>query len=455
MTAIVTMGTRVMNAEEIVSSFSNTSPDKYYLFIGKPTQWADEQLPDTPIDTLKEEVKVRRDIMALDRIVESDVCLGILRRDWTTNRYYDIYRHDYGLAGVAGVNLVDGSPTQPESLTDANFYVVTDDFNVYMCMWNNNGGISTVKPTGKSTSIITTADGYQWKYLMSISSADTLKFSSTNFIPVRRITTAPSIADPYYSQWEVRAAAVPGTINRILVSASGSGYPVSTSFAVTVIGDGTGCTAVANTNSSGNITSVTVTNIGLGYSWAEVQITGGSNAVANPIIAPRGGYGYDPVTMLGAHYSLIGVQLPYDADDFPSVNEYRRIGVLRSPYNYGSTTVATAATLNATRILNCTLGTIGTFAQDEEIVGSTSGARATVVSAASNKLSTIQIGTQRGAFTVNETITGVTSGATCILSSITQPEVDTRSGDIVYLEHRRPISRQPDQVESIKIIIES
>lgn len=455
MPAIITLGTRILNSEQLTASFSDSSDDKHYLFIGRSTEWADDLLPPSPTDSFKTDVESRRYMLSLQRISEADVSLGILRRDWTIGRFYDFYRHDYGLPGVEGVNLEDGTPTVIDSVTDANYFVMTDEFNIYMCLWNNNGSVSTVKPTGTSTSIISTADGYQWKYMYSVPPADVLKFSSTNFIPVKRVESNPGIASQYYPQWEVRAAAVAGTINRILVENSGSGFTPSTSFPITILGDGSGCTAVANTNSSGEISSFTVTNIGSGYTWASVSIPGGSGAVANPIIAPRGGYGFDPITQLNAIYTLIGVQLPTTGQDFPSSNEYRTIGVMRSPKVFGSDTVATAATLNANKLLNLNLGYSGTFEADEVITGSTSGATATVVAFDDAKVRIVQVESQRGTFTVGETVTGASSASSGIVGSITQPEVNINTGEVIYLEHRRPIHRQPDQVEIVKIIVES
>lgn len=455
MTAIITMGTRILNAEQMKKSFDNSSNDKNYLFIGKPTPWVDDNIPMEPSDSSKSDTDVRRDILAMQRISESDVSLGILRRDWTLGRYYDFYRSDYGESGVTGINLEDGNATTPNSLDEANYYVVTDEFNVYMCMWNGNGAPSTIKPTGRSTSIISTADGYQWKYMYTVAASDILKFVSTSFIPIKRVESNPGVSSQYYDQWEVRAAAVPGTINRILVKNGGSGYPSSSTFPITVIGDGVGCTATASTNSSGSVSSVTITAIGSGYTWANVSISGGTGAEFFIITSPRGGYGFDPISQLNARYTLIGVQLPHESGDFPSANEYRRLGVIRSPLNYGTGTIANASTLNANRIINMALGITGVFSADEIVTGMTSGATGTVVDSNSTQVRIVQIGNQRGTFSVGETVVGSSSGASGAVSSITLPEVDASTGDLVYLEHRRPVSRQPDQIETVKIIIES
>jgi len=58
-----------------------------------------------------------------------------------------------------------------------------------------------------------------------------------------------------------------------------------------------------------------------------------------------------------------------------------------------------------------------------------------------------------GVFTSTDTITGGTSGATGTVDQVNTPEVEAYSGDILYLENRRPIARASDQLEDIKVII--
>jgi hypothetical protein len=44
-------------------------------------------------------------------------------------------------------------------LEESNFYVMTDDYNVYKCLDNSNNSVSTEKPLGTSVAPIYTADG--------------------------------------------------------------------------------------------------------------------------------------------------------------------------------------------------------------------------------------------------------------------------------------------------------
>ena len=47
-----------------------------------------------------------------------------------------------------------------------------------------------------------------------------------------------------------------------------------------------------------------------------------------------------------------------------------------------------------------------------------------------------------------------TVNAVVFASGYSNPEIQPDSGDIIYVEHRSPISRASDQTENIKLIIE-
>src|SRR5690606_26687094 len=103
--------------------------------------------------------------------------------------------------------------------TAGSFYVMTDEYHVYKCISNGGFVKSTVKPTGTSTSIIETADGYKWKYMFTLSTANALKYLTPDFIPVDTLS-----ADDGSAQWDVQQAAVDGAIDYIKITAAGSGY---------------------------------------------------------------------------------------------------------------------------------------------------------------------------------------------------------------------------------------
>ena len=49
----------------------------------------------------------------------------------------------------------------------------------------------------------------------------------------------------------------------------------------------------------------------------------------------------------------------------------------------------------------------------------------------------------------NSTLLGVTFS-----SGLAAPEIENNSGDVIYVENRRLITRAPDQIEDIKLVIE-
>jgi len=463
MAAIITNKFRIHNAAQFKEGFSEAAPTQMYLFIGRSQPWTSDAAPDTPVDTVEAEYFNYDDMIAMKRIQSSDVSHAILRRDWTSGKYYDIYRHNYNGSSAQGADIDAGTSTTRATLFDANYFVVTDEYNVYKCLDNRNASnivaASTVKPTGTSTTAFTTADGYVWKYMYSISAADVLKFVSTDFIPVKTLDSNPGSTDSYYSQWLVQAAAVSGAINNVIVTNGGSGY--SSAPTVTIDGDGTGATATA-TVSGGAVTAINITAAGTGYTYVTVSMSGGAGtgAAATAMVSPKGGHGSDPIKELGGFYVIMNVRLEYadGSGDFPVDNDYRRIGIVKDPILYGTTNLATTSTLRATKTLTLQAGVTGTFSVDEVITQTSTGATGRIVSYDSTNRIIYYIkqqGVQNNiAFTTGNNVTGAGSGAVGNVSGLGNPEVAVDSGDIIYFENRRPINRASDQLEDIKIVVE-
>jgi hypothetical protein len=139
------------------------------------------------------------------------------------------------------------------SLKDSNFYVLTDDFNVYKCIWNNNDGISTVKPTGTDIDNLVTTDGYIWKFLYRIPTVVKNKFLTAEYMPVTN-----SITSQFYSG---------GSITEITIEHVGFEYTNP----VTIIdGDGVGADVTANVVSN-EIRSFTINESGGEYTFASAE----------------------------------------------------------------------------------------------------------------------------------------------------------------------------------------
>jgi hypothetical protein len=326
------------------------------------------------------------------------------------------------------------------NILDDDFYVMTDDYHVYKCLFNNNGvGASTTKPTGTSTTVFTTADGYVWKYMYTVSTSDALKFLTNEYIPVRTDAT-------------VQAAAVSGALNIVKVTAGGSGYTSVPT--VTITGDGTGAAATATVN-NGAVTAVIITAAGTGYTIATVSISGGgatTNATARAIIPPKDGHGYNAVEELGGKFVMINVRLDgTESGTLSTENDFRKIGLIRDPYEYGTSTRALSSNYRQTYRYTVSSAT-GNFSLDETVtVGSNT---ATVVEWDSTNKYLYTTKPLPKDFATTTSITGSTSTATGTITAISNPGLASYSGDILYVENRSPISRATDQIEDVKLIIE-
>ena len=424
MASIVTSKFRIHNAQQFYESFSEAANTIMYLFVGKNTAFPNDNVPPTPINsTANIEYTPWRDMYGVKRIQSADVTHAVPRYDWTSGTVYIAY-----------------DDTDVNILTE-NFYVMTEDYNVYKCLFNNAGAASTTKPTGTSTSRFTTADGYVWKFMYTVSTAKALKFLTSDYMPVQTLSS-----DDGTTQWSVQSAAVDGSIEIVKVVSGGSGYGVAPS--VTIVGDGTGATANA-TISSGQVTAVTITNAGSGYTKASVTFSSGA-AAALPIISPRYGHGADPIEEMGAKYIMINVRLDgSESNTISTANEFRQVGIVRDPYLYGTTTRATASSYRQSFRYQMA-AVSGTFSLDETI---TSGSNtASVVEWSSPYLYTTKPVNQN--FANSATATGGTSAATGTIAGITTPGLQPYTGDILYVENRVPISRAADQIEDVKLIIQ-
>lgn len=106
----------------------------------------------------------------------SDVYYMISRNLWQSGTVYDQYDD------AADMSLL-------------NYYVVIDpvsesgDYDVFKCISNNYGAVSTEKPQYNQDIelnhyVLYTADGYAWKYMYSVTSDDVTAYGTTSLFPV-------------------------------------------------------------------------------------------------------------------------------------------------------------------------------------------------------------------------------------------------------------------------------
>jgi hypothetical protein len=488
MPAIITNKFRINNSEQFHESFTEASPNIYYLGLARPQAYGTstrgdgrtdyegtDANPVTPSDTVVTEFTTFDDLLAAKKIASSDVSFAVPRRNWTTGTTYDIYRHDYGefvTGSTSTKNTANGGAT---TLHDANFYVLTTDRNIYKCIDNDGNTASVNEPTGTGNAVITTADGYKWKYMYTMSASQQSNFLSTDFMAVSTNST-------------VSSAAIDGSIDCIKIKSAGSGGTNGT-HSVTIKGDGSSATANVVV-AGGIITEVTMTNVGSGYTFgtvsnAEIVTAGATNltgAELDVIISPKGGHGFNAVQELGGFFVMLNINLEgtesANSGDFHAGNDFRKICLIRDPKASGS--AASASTLRGTKAVRLAASpTPGTFTVDEEINQATTGAVAKVVEwDATNRIlyyiqsrhndAGVDANGNLTAISSTHVITGQSSSATgtpdtgvsatvnnvVFSSGYSASEIDHDSGDVLYIENRAPIQRATDQTENIKLVIE-
>jgi len=485
MPAIITDKFRFHNAEQFSEAFTEASGNTMYLGIGRPQAFATstradsrtenqgtDVAPITPADNVNAQTITFDDMLAAKKITSSDVTFAIPRRNWTSGTVYDEYRHDYG-ERITGTTTAKTANSGASTLFDATFYVLTAARNVYKCLDNNSNAASTVEPTGTDVTILSTADGYKWKYMYTLSASQQANFLSTDFMAVATNST-------------VSSAAVDGAINVIKIKTAGSGGTDGTHTGIAIRGDGSGGVCSV-TVTSGAVTAVTVTSPGTGYTFgtvsnAQIVAAGATSLVGaelDVIIEPKGGHGFNAIEELGGFYVMLNTSLEgtesANTGDVTVANDFRKISLIRDPDAGGS--AASATTLRATKAINLT-GVSGTFTADEEINQASTGAVGKVVEWDSVNSILYYIQTKfndegvdsngnQTAFSGTNAVTGQSSSASgtpttttstinnvSFTSGYSSPEIDHDTGDILYIENRAPITRAADQTENIKLIIE-
>ncbi len=497
MSAIITEKFRSHNATNFYESFTESSPNTYYLFIGKATPFTtgtsggSDSSPSTPADSVSREFYNWDAMIAAKKIPSTDITYALPRRDWSNGTTYDMYDDD-----ISSSNTATSGAT---NLFDSSFYFITSDYRVYKVLDNNGGSAySGSEPTSTSTSPFALG-GYVLKYMYALTASEAAKYLTTDYMPVSDDST-------------VTTAATDGKIESLSVTA-GSGYTDGTYYAA-VYGDGTSAgtssgAIVRITVSSGSIASFGLTagsdttihdggaaytygtvNLGSSYTFSDAALSSsssmgsGTGGAVGVIISPKNGHGYSAINELGGHYVMTATTLTQDeGDDVSTANDFREVGLVVDPTTYGTSTVASASTARMTFAVKFSSSS-GTFDADEKISNS-SGAIGKVVEWDSTnsilyyhqeRFGDYGTNSTTGAYTAfsgTGTITGGTSGATgtpsssstetvtlannntiAFTSGYANPELQPDSGDIIYIENRKPIQRASDQTEDIKLIIE-
>lgn len=428
MSAIITPQFRIQNAQAFIDDVLGGT---FYMAIGRVTPWGEypaegeiaqtDLQPPFPAATSQVINLLWRDLIAGKKIQSDRVQLTVQRWDWESGEVYSRYE------------------SNDEALFRRRFYVLTDEYNIYKCIDNSDGGPSTDKPDHVQ-GLETYSDGYVWAYMGSISIDDVNKFLTEQHMPVRLPGgyTAPTTGGP---------------IHTLSILDGGSGYSVGDS--ITVSGDGIGFAATVSALGAGNqISEISISNQGSGYNWADVVVTStaGEDAVIQPNIQPRGGHGHNIQEELGQYYVTVNVPLLYDEDGaFTVQNDYRKIAIM------SDLSSSSQDLISFTTQIDVQLTVPSTEFTPDEIVTNGTGATARVVDfvpQVGGESGVLRVVRVQGTFSQSDTISGETSIVEGTINSVTDSDVTHYVGKVHYIENRRPILRSADQVEELRITIE-
>lgn len=493
-------------AEQFSESFSEPEPTSVgYVFIGNHVAYADENVVPQITQTVQTEEQIWDNMYAAKRIVGSDTNLVIRTKPWqifTNYLQYDDQANTY--------------------TSSDDFYVLTPENKVYKCLYNNEGQKTTTDSGGYpkvdfsiNNGIETTSDGYIWKYMYAIDSTN--KFIGDSFIPVPSsanssgyYTSPSSIVNGSiyaikfisgginYNTAISSVTANANNTNRIRLSSltnivanmsvSGTGisndtYITSVDIAtsnvnisknttttvigtnltfsprVTITGDGTGATANLFITSN-SVTAIKMTNFGVNYTYANVNIFGtGTGASARAILSPKFGHGTYPAKELAANSVMIVKKIgevdTTEGGIISPTTTIRQYGFLRDPFLYGTSVSANSsvAPLIASQLYTVTVVS-GTSYTINEFVYQGSASSPTFSGYVNKQTTdTVSLSKVSGSFTIGAQLVGSTSLVSRSAVSVAYPQFQPYTGDILYVENISKLQRTGGQSENFRFVI--
>jgi len=444
-------------APSVFVAGSNNPLQSIYCFLSWIDPWSDDNNPPLPTEDQQYIKNAFKNMFVAKQLTSSNIIPVIRRIDWTTGTVYDYYQDNVDMFAVDSNNFLLKS-----------FYIKNRYDQVFKCLWNNNGGQSTIEPffqpgTYNTNNVFTGTDGYKWKYIYTIDVGNKIKFMDSVWMPVSVGVNTPN---------PISSTAGIGSIDAINVITSGSNYdPINAPISIVITGDGSG--ASANVVVTGNtITDVTIGNPGSNYSYANVTFVTsgtqvGSGAVAIAPVSPIGGHGYDPMSELGCNHTMFAVEFNgtetiNGVDYVPIDIDYRQVGLLINPMAIDTfPNFANNAIYDLTTQFTVASG-FGVYTSDETVIQKDVNASSptfgqtiftgTVLSF-NTSTNVLKLINTSGTPLYNSTVTGLSSKTSRTLLNVTTPNLIKFSGYVSYIENRSGVQRSVDGIEQFKFVL--
>jgi hypothetical protein len=474
------------------SDIPAVAPDNYYIGIGKAEQWTSVGVAPIPTPSTNDVIQFQSSLQSVKKV--ADVSYVIPRVNWSAGSIYTPWDN------------TNSSDTTFGTLNDiiGAYYVITDQNNVYICIqqgMTNTGVVSNSlnKPTGITSAVFETGDGYSWKFMYNVGVYNAQRYLTSNYIPVERVPSPSEIGGKPIAQlsasradqYALQNAAIAGQVIGVAIDSSGIGYPSNANIKVNIDVQGGNPTsaayAYARTDNNGRIYQcimkskydLNVYEFGAGYgktTWAEPNADSsgtGSGAQLRPIVDLNpGGMGADPRNDLNSSALMYTVRLVgNEYETFNVQNDFRQIGLIENPTKDSAapaplTSLVAAAMkklyINPTNVDKTTIGADAIVfevanPENQAIVDYYQEVSATVAIVHCHQ----NLYTGWNLFTdVDGTAIQIGSNTgTSIKDSDGGPmlrpgEMDNFSGKVLYIDNRVPIERDANQTEDIKIIID-
>ena len=198
---LITPYFKTHSAAQFLESFSEPQNTVYYVGAHRSQPFASDSSPPDPFtDVYSTHYKLYDELVFGKHVTPSDVAHMIRNIAWVSGTIYDMY------------------DDQTTDLYLKNFYAVSleaGSYHIFKCLNNNGGVASTSQPLFSEISpedeFYKKDDGYEWKYMYSITASQYMKFATPEYVPV-------------FENTDVTANAVSGSIDTLIISNAGSQY---------------------------------------------------------------------------------------------------------------------------------------------------------------------------------------------------------------------------------------
>ena len=438
------------------------SGNYYYIGVGRSQVWGPDTIAptdNTPTlqaddNTLRQQRLFRYSMQSVKRVEAFSFTVPL--RDWASGAVYRQFSDN-----------IAGQPSQ-------SFYVRTDDNNVYICIRQGKTSegasrVSIAKPDHVDTSLPIETDGYVWKYLYTIPTADANRFLTDLFMPVKFVDSALPTS-PDAPQKAVQDAAVPGQIVGYRVTKADKVF--TTAPKLTVVGNGTGARAKAILSATKTLAAVEIddsngtasitTRMGSGYDYANVLIQGvdADSAEIVPVFGPKAGMGADPRDDLRSSHIMFNIKPEgkEEANTWLVENSYRQIGLLKNITSYGTDTKFTNTTGLALKTMMASTDLVAglVFTGSKLLTQTSTGAKGWLDYFDDSTTFWYHQDEYTGftPFADNVQVNVEDYGDISIDSAARPGDIDIFSGDLLFIDNRaNPVPRAEIGAEDIKVVI--